>query len=302
MRQNPLALILAATLAPTTAGADTAVPVSRFAWQTDLIIGLSGIELDETGTKATLIGDRGYWAEATIQRTGRDIIGVELHSVAPILGPNGYPVAARRVGDWSDAEGLAISPDGRAWVSFERWAHVWRYDDGLSGDARHIPDHETFRDHADNWQLEATAISPDGVIYTFSEKPLLDGFPVYRLSNEGWVIDAYLPERDLFAIVGADFDEAGDLYLLERKLVMGLWWQNRIRRVRLDGSEDRTLWTSERGDYGNLEGLALWRRGDTLMMTAVSDNNGGEDTPTEFVDFELVPAPPDPVDEGAPEG
>ena len=67
MRQNPLALILAATLAPTTAGADTAVPVSRFAWQTDLIIGLSGIELDETGTKATLIGDRGYWAEATIQ-------------------------------------------------------------------------------------------------------------------------------------------------------------------------------------------------------------------------------------------
>ena len=122
---------------------------------------------------------------------------------------------------------------------------------------------------------------------------------MYRLNEEGWTIEGQLPERDLFAIVGADFDDNGDLYLLERKLVMGLWWQSRIRRVRLDGNEDRTLWTSERGDYGNLEGLALWRDGDRLMMTAVSDNNGGDGTPTEFIDFELVPAPPEQVDEGA---
>ena len=78
------------------------------------------------------------------------------------------------MGDWSDAEGLAIAPDGTTCLP-ERWAHVWRYDDGLSGVAWHIRDHETFRDHADNWQLEYAA-TPDGAVYTFSEKPLLDGF------------------------------------------------------------------------------------------------------------------------------
>ena len=35
-------------------------------------------------------------------------------------------------------------------------------------------------------------------------------------------------------IVGADFADDGTLYLLERKLVVGIWWQSRIRRVRLE--------------------------------------------------------------------
>ena len=302
MRANPVPLILLLAGAATPALADTAEPVSRHLWDTEIILGLSGLELDPTGTAFTAIGDRGFWMTGKLVRSGQDITEIVVDSVDAILGPDGYPVAARRVGDWSDAEGLAIAPDGTAWVSFERWAHVWRYEDGLSGPASFIRDHPTFYDHADNWQLEAAAISPEGDLYTFSEKPLPNGFPIYRLSSEGWVIDGTLPETDLFSIVGADFDEAGDLYLLERKLVMGFWWQSRLRRVRLDGTEDRILWTSQRGDFGNLEGLALWRDGDTLMMTAVSDNNGNLGTPTEWVDFRLVPAPADPIDADGPEG
>ena len=102
------------------------------------------------------------------------------------------------------------------------------------------------------------------------------------------MIDGHLPEHDVFSIVGADFDENGDLYLLERKLIVGLWWQNRIRRVRLDGSEDTAIWTSERGEFGNLEGIALWRDEDGLRLVLVSDNNANEDTPTEFVEFRLT--------------
>ncbi|MXQ08328.1 esterase-like activity of phytase family protein [Alphaproteobacteria bacterium GH1-50] len=302
MRENPVPLILVTTAAATAGWADTAEPVARYLWDTEIIEGVSGLELDETGTVFTAIGDRGFWMTGRLVRTGGGIVEVAVDTLAPILGPEGFPVAARRVGDWSDSEGLAIAPDGTVWVSFERWAHVWRYDQGLGGPASHIKDHPTFYDHAENWQLEATAISPEGDVYTFSEKPLPNGFPIYRLSSGGWVIDGTLPENDLFSIVGADFDENGDLYLLERKLVMGFWWQSRLRRVRLDGSEDRVLWTSQRGDFGNLEGLALWRDGDTLMMTAVSDNNGDLNTPTEWVDFRLTPAPPEPIDAESPEG
>ena len=75
---------------------------------------------------------------------------------------------------------------------------------------------------------------------------------------------------------------------LERKLVVGLWWQSRIRRVRLDGSLDETIWTSERGAFDNLEGLSLWRDAKGLRMTLVSDNNGSEKTPTEFVEFRVT--------------
>lgn len=304
MRSDNLALILTAALA-LPAAADTVELISRYAWETEVIAGISGIEIDADGKGFVAIGDRGFWMEGTLERDGEVLSGVTVHRIAPIIGLDGNPVAARRVGDWSDAEGLAIAPDGTTWVSFERWAHVSRYDDGLTGKATHIKDHETFAEHADNWQLEAAAISPEGVVYTFSEKPLPTGFPIYELTPDGWTISGTLPEQDLFAIVGADFDENGDLYLLERKLVMGFWWQSRIRRVKLDGTEDRILWTSERGDFGNLEGLALWRRDEELILTAVSDNNNREE-PTEFVEFRLVIAPDDPalptLDEDEPEG
>ena len=205
-----------------------------------------------------------------------------------MMGPDGLPVSARRVNDWSDAEGLALTEDGAAWVSFERWAHVWKYDRPF-GKARWTKDHPTFYDHADNWQLEAVAVAPNGDVYVFSEKPLLDGFPVYRLQADNtWTIDSYLPENDVFAIVGADFDEDGALYLLERKLVVGLWWQNRLRRVRLDGSEDQVLWTGERGEYGNLEGISVWRDEKGLRMTMISDDNGKEANTTQIVEFRLT--------------
>lgn len=262
--------------------------IGVYHWDTELIVGLSGIEVSDDGGSFVAVGDRGYWLTGRFKREGGAISGVEIDTLSPILGSNGYPVAARRVGDWSDAEGLAIAPDGTTWVSFERWAHVWRYDGGLGNKATWIKDHPTFYDHADNWQLEALALSPAGKLYTISEKPLKDGFPIYRLGNEGWEIDRYLPEQDLFAIVGADFDTNGDLYILERKLVVGLWWQNRIRRVRLDGSLDEVLWTGERGQFANLEGISVWHDGKGLRLTMVSDNNSNVDEPAQFVEFRLT--------------
>ncbi|MEM7720145.1 MAG: esterase-like activity of phytase family protein [Pseudomonadota bacterium] len=285
---HPRFVAIVLTLWPVFAGADGLEPIGASLLETEAIKGVSGLEVAPDGLSFTAVTDRGWWATGRFERTNDAISSVVIDSIEPILGSDGFPVAARRAGDRSDAEGLAIGPDGRAWVSFERWAHVWRYDE-VFGTATWIKDHPTFRDHADNWQLEAAAVAPDGTVYVFSEKPLLEGFPIYRLGLDNlWTIDGFLPERDIFAIVGADFADDGALYLLERKLVVGIWWQNRIRRVRLDGSEDVTLWTGERGEYENLEGISVWRDEKGLRLTLVSDNNGTAGTPTQFVEFRLT--------------
>lgn len=287
MRLGPFQLI-ALALAPLSAGAETLEEVSRYAWETEIAVGMSGLEISDDGKSLIAISDQGWWLRAMLERDGDAIVGLELNSIDPILGLDGNPAAARRTDDWSDAEGLALSDDGTMWVAFERWAHVNRFA-GIDAKAGFIKDHETFREYADNWQFEAIAVDPGGDVYLIPEKPLTDGFPIYRLDGERWVIDGTLPERDLFSIVGADFDErAGDLYLLERKLVVGIWWQSRIRRVNLTTGEDVELWTSERGDYGNLEGISVWHAGDDLRLLTVSDNNGEKGVPTEFVEFRLT--------------
>ncbi len=286
MRASSLALI--AALWPALASGETLEPVGVLELDTESVHGVSGLEVADDGARFTAVTDRGWWLEGRFERRGEAMTAVEIETIEPIIGQDGFPVAARRVGDWSDAEGLAIAPDGTVWVSFERWAHVWRFD-RVFGTANWIKDHPTFYDHAENWQLEAAAIAPDGTVYVFSEKPLPEGFPIYRLGEDNlWVIDGYLPEQDVFAIVGADFAPDGSLYLLERKLVVGLWWQNRIRRVQLDGTEDRILWTGERGEYGNLEGIAVWEDEKGLRLTLVSDNNGSAKELTQFVEFRLT--------------
>ena len=53
-------------------------------------------------------------------------------------------------------------------------------------------------------------------------------------------------------------------------------------------TEDTILWTGERGEYDNLEGISVWQDEKGLRLTLVSDNNGSSDVPTEFVEFRLT--------------
>ena len=125
--------------------------------------------------------------------------------------------------------------------------------------------------------------------HTFPEQPLSEGFPVYLLEENSWIIDSYIPKNDGFSIVGADFDDDGRLYLLERKLVLGLWWQNRVRRLQIRGlSADEIIWTGVRGEYNNLEGIAVWNDDTGLRIVMVSDNNADRSEATQFVEYRLV--------------
>ncbi len=273
--------------AATTAGADTLTELSRFAWQFPAINGVSGLEVTDDGKRFIAVTDLGWRLEGEIARDGDAIFGVAVTAIDPIRSKDTLPVAARRVGDWSDAEGLAIASDGTEYVSFERWARVATFD-GPNSPAKRIKDHPTFFELASNRQLEAIAIDSQGTIVTFPERPLESGFPIFQLKNGAWSVSGYLPEADGFSIVGADFDRGDKLYLLERKLQLGTWWRSRIRRVNLDGTEDVALWTSERDQFTNLEGISVWYDDQGLRLTLVSDNNRSTGEPTEFVEFRLT--------------
>jgi hypothetical protein len=280
--------VLASLVWGVAAQGDTLTHIGTFTWPSNVIVGLSGLEVSEDGRLFYAVGDRGWYLSGEFERDGNQIVGLNIQQLLPILGNDGLPVSARLVGDWSDAEGLAIAPDGTYWISFERWARVSRYVDPQQS-GQWIKDHDSFYDYSDNRQLEALAIHPDGTLYTFPEQPASDGFPIYRLAVDRWSISGHIAQHDGFAIVGADFDSTGVLYLLERKLILGLWWKNRVRRLDVDAPDAaEVLWTGGRGEFFNVEGIAVWRDDAGLRLTMVSDNNADPDEPTQFIEFRVT--------------
>lgn len=282
MRANTLALILALA-APAAADPIAVVDISENAVQ-----GLSGIELSDDGLSFLAVSDRGWFHLGTLERVEGTLTGGRVTEILPIIGQDGIPVSARRVGDWSDAEGLAITPDGTIYVSFERWMRVARYTDTRSP-AQWIKDHPDFRTYPENRQLEAVAVDAAGTIYAFPESEAEGGgFPIYRLDPDGWSVAGRLPASDAYSVVGADFGPDGALYVLERKLVFATWFRSRIRQIDVGSGADRVVWESPPDAFGNLEGLSVWQAQDGLRALMVSDNNGQDGVPTILVELRLT--------------
>ena len=108
--------------------------------------GLSGIYVEADGSHFIALTDRGSWLRGRIvYRDGRPA-GIADAEIAPILGPDGKPLAAR---GWYDAESLA-ERDGMLYVGIERVEQIVRFDyrrDGLLARGQPIkvpPDLSTF--------------------------------------------------------------------------------------------------------------------------------------------------------------
>ena len=289
MRRSLIALALLAGCGQVL-GQSTATGVSqtgRFVWSVDeeTFGGLSAIELSADGSRYLALSDRGTIWSGTIERRGNAITALTVDASRVLRMSDGALVGPGT----SDSEGLALAPDGTAFVSFEGPARVVAYGD-LSGPGQPLPRDPAFERMQPNSALEALAIGPDGALYTLPERSgrAQRPYPVYRLADGAWSIPFRIPRDGAFLPVGADIGPDGLFYLLERDFT-GIGFRSRVRRFDLTGAKVETLLQTRTGVHDNLEGISVWRddAGD-LRMTLIADDNFKFFQTTEIVEYRVA--------------
>ncbi|MEQ6249670.1 esterase-like activity of phytase family protein [Sulfitobacter sp. HNIBRBA3233] len=247
--------------------------------------GWSGIEVGDHGTTGVVVSDRGTLAHIKMQRSDGDLTGVEIDRAIPVTGAQGRALPKLQ----RDLEGIAIGADGRIELSFEHHHRVMRVDPQTG----HLSDRRPFfLDLARNVGMEALAIGPDDALYAVAEtRPKGDApLVVHALRGDIWTPAFEIPHRRPFVPVGADFDDRGRLWLLERAATP-LGFRSRIRMFTLEGqaAREHILLTTGPGRFDNLEGLSVWR--DTkgaIRLTMVSDDNFLWIQRSQIVEFEIT--------------
>lgn len=246
--------------------------------------GWSGIEVTQAGKQLTVINDKGRLLSARLVRSGATLVGIDVTKVIRMRKPNGRLLKGVR----SDAEGLAIGPDGAAYVSFERVHRVMRLDlqTGKTSPTAHHPNTSKFQVNAG---FEALAVTARGTLLTLPEKSASrrTAFQLDALQNGTWRAAAHIPRRGPFLPVGADIDAQGRLWLLERATT-ALGFRSRIRLFDLGHQNPtfRTVLNSVPGQYDNLEGISVWQdAAGRTHVTLISDDNFLRVQQTQLVEF-----------------
>ncbi len=268
-----------------------AAHLGSYTWDAGGSGGYSGLELAENGLDFVIISDRGTVVSGRLARdAGGAVSGVAETSAGIVLrGADGAPLSRKG----SNAEGLAIGPDGGLFISFELWHRVARYEtpDALP---ETLPDHGAFADLESNAGLEALAIDATGALYTLAEgrDPASTEMPLYRFAQGVWSQPAMLPTDGAWLPVGADFGPDGRFYLLERSAGFP-GFASRVRRFDLDApgiGPGEVLLSTGYDTHDNLEGIAVWQDAPgAIRLTMISDDNFLFLQRTEFVDYVVAP-------------
>ena len=265
---------------------------ARVTWRAEDVRfgGFSGLEIAADGVSFLAISDRGTWARGRLERDGEGrLSGARLNQMGPLHSIDGTPLDGNNV----DAEGLAVDSRGRAFVSFEGFHRIRRYED-IAGPARAVPSDPSFARLSYNSGLEALAIDASDRLYTIPERSGALGrpFPVLRLDGLRWTRVGGVPRRGAFLVTDADFGPDGRLYVLERDFRWLGGFATRIRSFAL-GSDDLTdeveLFRSPFGALDNMEGIDVGTATDgSIRVTLLSDDNFFPLQRTEIVEFRLV--------------
>lgn len=267
----------------------TATHLGSVAWRhnADWFGGFSAIQISQDGRHATVLSDRATLITARIERDGHRIIDVQILGHWPVLSSKGRILP----GYVGDSEGIAFSPDGSFFISFEGVHRVAQYQ-APGTKARVLLRPKAFETLDGNGSFEGLAIDDLGRLYTLPEKTrTAQGYiPVYRWDGSAWSTPFVLPQRGRFLPVSADFGPDGRFYVLERAVsVTG--FRSRLRRwqLREDApSAEEILFETGIGAHDNLEGLSVWRdRQGRLRATMVSDDNFLAIQRTELVEYLL---------------
>lgn len=263
--------------------------LGRFNWRynADWFGGFSAIHLSDGGRHMYALSDRSVLVSARIERDADGISGITVQNHWPLLSSSGKKLSGRA----GDSEGLAVTPDGSLYISFEGVHRVAYYAEPDQM-ARVLPRPREFEHLDGNGSFEGLAIDGKGHLYTLTEKTRTrqGTIPVYRWDGVVWSMPFTLPERGGFQPVAADFGPDGRFYVLERKVDL-IGFRSRLRRWAIRGdspSAEEVLIDSGTGAHDNLEGLCVWRDANArLRATMISDDNFLALQRTELVEYLL---------------
>jgi hypothetical protein len=263
--------------------------------------GVSALKVFADGQQFLAVTDKGRWLRGRIVYDGTRPVGIADAEMAPILGTDGRPLAAR---GWYDTESLA-EDGGTVYVGIERANRIVRFDYGrhgllargvplgLPGGVRGLPY---------NKGLECLAFVPralplGGTLIAISERGLdQDG------NIKGFLIGGPTPGE--FAVKRSDdYDvsdcailPAGELLVLERRFSWARGVAMRMRRIALaqlkpGATQDGPIVVEADMGYqiDNMEGLSVHRaaNGETVL-TLISDDNFSLLQRTLLLQFTLV--------------
>jgi hypothetical protein len=246
--------------------------------------GYSALHLSADGAKATLLSDKGFVLEVGITRKDGRVSALRPGRTIELKDSSGRKL---RPGQ-NDTEGLAMAPNGRAWVSTEGTARVMAYP-ALDGLPKRMPRPRAFADYPPNTAFEAIARAPDGRLWLIPEGPIRPGvLDLWTSMGKDWQRAGEIPADPFWLVADAAFDDRGRLYLLERLFAGPAGFASRLRRFETPGEgAGKVIWRTSLGTHDNLEALALWRQGGALTATMVSDDNFLKLFRAEWVEYRL---------------
>jgi hypothetical protein len=262
--------------------------------------GISAIRVRPDGARFLALTDQGRWLRGRITYEGTRPTGIADAEMAPILGLDGKPLAARR---WYDTEALA-EDGGIAYVGIERVHQVVRFDlgrGGLTARGAPIPLPPAARKLPSNGSIEALEFVPKGLplagtLIAISERGLDQNGDIQGFLIGGASPGAFSVKRtDEFEI--SDCALAGsDLLILERRYSIMRGVAMRIRGIPLANIRPGALVDGPAlifADLGyqidNMEGLSVHRgpNGDAVL-TLISDDNFSAIQRTIMLQFTLI--------------
>jgi hypothetical protein len=212
--------------------------------------GVSAIRVEPDGSHFIAATDKGSWLRGRIVYQDDKPAGIADAEMAPILGPDGKPLAAR---GWYDVESLT-ELDGMFYVGIERVEQIVRFNyrrDGLLARGEPIAVPSDFKSFTFNKSLECLAAPPKGsglagslIVVT---EHSLDSAGNHRSflikpNNGGDNVERFSVKRsDDFDISDCAILPPGDLLLLERRYPPVRGVAMRIRRVPLSSIKPGTL-------------------------------------------------------------
>ena len=263
--------------------------------------GLSAIRVGADGAHFIALTDKGWWFRGRIVYDGARPRGIADAEMAPILGPDGRPLA---VGLWFDTESIA-EDGGTLYVGIERVHQIVRFNygkEGLLARGRAIPVPKELHSLPGNKGLEALVFVPKGLplagtLIAISERGLDAAGDIRAFLIGGPSPGAFAVKRRFdYDVSDAALLPGGDVLLLERKFSWTSGLAVRIRRIALSAIkpgavvDGPVLLEADLGfEIDNMEGLSVHRMpSGEIVLTLVSDDNFSAIQRTLLLQFTLA--------------